>query len=669
MGYKFTQYSYKTGVDVSVVQSTGTSKVDVMSQDATTRELNSVKRALNKSASALVELQNGIITPVGNFQTDSSVAYVKNVPEIALPYAELKKVGGRTVKTGGSNNLLPYPYSETTLTRDGISFFDNGDGSISIDGTAEDSVVFVLASGGMSFGSQDLSCKGTFAGANGYVISNPSSNVTFAYYAETGECLLTIAEGTTVIQETVYPMVNAGTSPLEWEPYSAGTLRSALVTEVESVGENVFGGIALSNRIKEVNPNATVDTSAKTVSYYAGGISDKVLFTSFKPNTRYTFIWKGYADAKFLNLIVIYTDGTRGDLNKFAESNKVGTIRFVSDASKSIRSLNGIWYDGSTTLYYDECGIFEGDVQIQDFKPYFNHTLPIPVEVRGSMNIWDEEWYLASLIETSGEFYATSDGHVCSKNYIAVLPNTKYYKNILCWVAFYGKNKEFISANSLATGVLTTPSNCYFLKFQTISSDYGLVYKNDIMINAGTTALPYEPYSTETGLDGYGLGVSDTVYSYIDLEKKQFVKKCPMVDLGTLNWEYETPYSRFVGTMPSNYKIPATYEERFALLSAIYATHPSPTGGEYVNMTITGYEGSNQIYINNASYTDVASFKAAMSGVMLIYESATPEVTDISQYFTDDDVDVMKVGAGGTITFKNGYADAVPSEIEYQVGV
>lgn len=550
MGYVFTQYSNKSGVDVSVVQSTGTSTVDVMSQDATTRELNYVKRAINKSASALLELQNGIITPVGSFQTDSSVAYVKDVPENALPRAELKKVGGITKKTGSSTNLLPYPYPSNATTITGITFTDRGDGSIEVSGTAKDYVIYVLASeGSVNFGNSNMSAGISFGAGDNYVLSGGTDHVTIQYLAETRECLLTIAEGVTVDDEVVYPMVNTGMFPETWEPYKAPKLYTAKVTEVESVGANKLGGIALANRIKEVNPNTVIDTSAKTVKYYSGEISDKVLFTNFEPNTQYTLIFKGYANANFLNLVLHYTDGTRGDFDNFAESDKVGTIRFVSDKSKSIKSLNGIWFDGYTTLYYDECGIFEGDVRVQDFKPYFNHTLPIPEAVQA--------------------------------------------------------------------------------------------------------------------LDGYGLGVSDTVYTYIDWEKKQFVKRCPSVDLGTLEWSYGSGLfaSQDLRDIIKKAKDNSTVVN---ILTSKYQI-TSRAGVATIDKSIC-CDPDGDLDVNDSSYTDAETFKQAMSGVMLVYELATPEVTDISQYITDDDVNVMKVGAGGTITFKNGYAEAVPSEIEYQVG-
>lgn len=42
----------------------------------------------------------------------------------------------------GAKNLLPYPYYSTTKTQNGITFTDNGDGTVTVNGTATDGVVF-----------------------------------------------------------------------------------------------------------------------------------------------------------------------------------------------------------------------------------------------------------------------------------------------------------------------------------------------------------------------------------------------------------------------------------------------------------------------------------------------------------------------------------------------
>ena len=54
-----------------------------------------------------------------------------------------------------------------------------------------------------------------------------------------------------------------------------------------------------------------------------------------------------------------------------------------------------------------------------------------------------------------------------------------------------------------------------------------------------------------------------------------------------------------------------------------------------------------------------------MSGVILYYELATPEVTDISDILPEDNY--IGVEGGGTLTFKNEYEYDVPSEVTYQI--
>ena len=614
-----------------------------------------------------------------------SVAYNIDVPADSATYTTVHKIGGMTRKC---TNLLNLPQTiEKTQNAYNCDLFTGSAGLDSPVDVATINTLPYLEAGDYYFNYEMIGA--TVDSVNIVQVNSDGSTATILINTK-GK--FTVQSGTRV-SVRVYTnevvtikniMLNAGSTALPYEPYFEG-LRSAKVTEVESVGVNKLGGIALANRIKEVDSGAVINTVDKTVLYSAGGISGKVLFTSFKPNTQYTFIFKGYSDKKFLNLIVRYTDGTQGDFDKFDESNEVGTIRFVSNKSKSIKSLDGIWFDGNTVLYYDECGIFEGDVQVQDFKPYFKHTLPIPVEVRGSMNLIPYPYDFGTSTTDEGvTFVANSDGSVTVNGtaersiymkiadvsaldggcFISGCPaggSDNTYRiivdeNNVGIASDYGSGAKFSAHNSNTYSVII-----YIPQGSAVSN---LVFKP--MLNEGTTALPYEPYSTEKGLDGYGLGVSDTVYNYIDLEKKQFVKRCASVDMGTLNWDYEILYARFVGTMPSDYKIPTTYEERFALLSAIYATSSSPVSGNYEDMTIIGYDSDNKIYVNNASYTDAASFKSAMSGVMLLYALATPEVIDLSDLISADSF--IGVQGDGTLTFKNAYEYAVPSEVTLYEG-
>lgn len=45
----------------------------------------------------------------------------------------------------GAKNLIPYPYAETTKTQNGVTFTDNGDGTITVNGTASANTLFTIS--------------------------------------------------------------------------------------------------------------------------------------------------------------------------------------------------------------------------------------------------------------------------------------------------------------------------------------------------------------------------------------------------------------------------------------------------------------------------------------------------------------------------------------------
>lgn len=190
---------------------------------------------------------------------------------------------------------------------------------------------------------------------------------------------------------------------------------------------------------------------------------------------------------------------------------------------------------------------------------------------------------------------------------------------------------------------------------------------SDIMLNKGTTAQPYRPYTRNTlpipeavqALDGYGEGVNESVYNYIDYEKKQFVKRVGKVDLGTLTWHTDSD-PRFISSTISDSIIKTS--RRVKMVCALYESKQN--GEAYnVNWDKVIYNAGGSLFVHDHNYTDAATFKAAMSGVMLVYELAEPVIADISDILPADNY--IGVEGGGTLTFKNENSFAVPSEIVY----
>ena len=78
------------------------------------------------------------------FLTDADVKHEKVVPSNACPFALVNKIGGMTYKC---NNLIPFPYVDSAMTRLGITFTPLADGGLKAVGTSEASASFTLATG------------------------------------------------------------------------------------------------------------------------------------------------------------------------------------------------------------------------------------------------------------------------------------------------------------------------------------------------------------------------------------------------------------------------------------------------------------------------------------------------------------------------------------------
>lgn len=189
----------------------------------------------------------GLVTPT----VDSTVAYSKTVPKGVLPNAAVCEVGGMSYRC---ENLIPFPYGDTTVTRNGITWTVNADGSVTANGTATSDSYFNLKkysyddfiklnvgeactlsgypSSGLGKGYiiiQDISYKQDALTEGTATTFTPKYN---SYYMQ-----IKILSGKTVSNLVIRPMLNKGTTALPYQPYFTG-LRDSKVTAVESVGVN-----------------------------------------------------------------------------------------------------------------------------------------------------------------------------------------------------------------------------------------------------------------------------------------------------------------------------------------------------------------------------------------------------------------------------------------------
>ena len=193
---------------------------------------------------------------------------------------------------------------------------------------------------------------------------------------------------TAVKDGTYWIQLEKGSTATDYAPYSNICPISGWTgAEVTRTGKNLFGGLALGNKIVSVvdNPSNTYlgsDDNGDYVTFSAGtALSNKPpIFTDFKPNTRYTFILrmrKEPTTSTATNLYIEYTDGTGASLGSLSGNGELQTLVYTSANNKSIANVHTAFYGGRSYLYYNESGIFEGVLTANDFEPYSGSTYPI----------------------------------------------------------------------------------------------------------------------------------------------------------------------------------------------------------------------------------------------------------------------------------------------------
>lgn len=258
--------------------------------------------------------------------------------------------------------------------------------------------------------------------------------------------------------------------------------------------------------------------------------------------------------------------------------------------------------------------------------------------VTNGFNQWDEEWEAGSYNDDTG-LPIDSNIYIRSKNAIRVFPSTTYYKKGIVRVFYYDISGNYINHTDSSPNVtFTTPANCYYIR---IRISYAAPYQNDICINlswSGYRNGEYEPYwKRETGVDmrklygklnGQGEMVqvfpaggrsAGDVFDLADPVRKEADVRVGSVDLGTLTWTKQGGLY-FQSGVVSDFKSGSdNYGTSKYVPGGYMAPNSMSTAAEKV-----AYRASGMILIKDSAYSDAASFKAAMNGVELVYELATP---------------------------------------------
>lgn len=160
-------------------------------------------------------------------------------------------------------------------------------------------------------------------------------------------------------------------------------------------GKNLCGGEFLLENAKTHLPDGITDLIDNTFTFSintaavvdVGGFNGS-LYNKFKENTEYT-IYISFSKSGTngtTNIRAYYSDGTYSAISLSAVTpGEKNIIIFTTPANKTFAGLRKYSGYGTTTLYYDECGIFEGTLTSEDFEAFtgVKTTVNFPSSIYG----------------------------------------------------------------------------------------------------------------------------------------------------------------------------------------------------------------------------------------------------------------------------------------------
>lgn len=242
-----------------------------------------------------------------------------------------------------------------------------------------------------------------------------------------------------------------------------------------------------------------------------------------------------------------------------------------------------------------------------------------------SPNIWDEEWEVGGIDPNSGDNIVVGN-MIRSTNYNHCTPGTKLKftcpSGMSNWLIFYDSDKVLCGKKGFpATSLTDVPDDAVFFRFS-MSGSYGTTYHNDICINISDASIngtywPHNPFKD---------GMKRAGSAYDETTEKVATRRLGVVDLGTLNWYYNATNQFFF--MTNGYIFPTgQFARRGSYLQTRYQPNNiSPTQLIDKEITNSNYASDTaSLIIKDSAYTSAEDFKAAMAGVLLYYELATPQ--------------------------------------------
>lgn len=474
-------------------------------------------------------------------------------------YKNVTLLGNSYQPTYTGKNLLPYPYVETTHIEDGITFTDNGDGTITANGTATGDAVFLLLETVLTdMPSARYVYSGCPAGGSAdtyyMLVTNTGhqdigNGVTPANTDRIYRVRIVIKTGTTVNNLVFKPMVESTTDGIKtaYEPYTGGLAgpSPAVPIEVQSLGEktkNLFNIKAIKTKtIKLENDGKTITLPINLANGYT--------------NTA-TTLQELCPDLKVGDVAVL-SFKTTSKLNNFIHLSKP-KITWYSTSSKTITQD---MLDSDVILYANNNSKGENyNVQITDFQIELGTTRtdyePYGYKIeytKTSKNLVNPDIVEIHTVGSDERLITTSTVKV-KKNTVYVISVDSYSNSSPKWaIKGWDTERKNLTINEAWSGGTSIASvqdvfNSGDYEYITIrawnsNKYYGIDSNTKIQIEEGTTATDYVPYHENSSgviyLDQPLRKVGD-VADYIDLATGTVVR-----NITTLNVTSSINYSLY----------------------------------------------------------------------------------------------------------------------------
>lgn len=425
-----------------------------------------------------------------------------------------------------------------------------------------------------------------------------------------------------------------------WTAKSAGFSVSSGVASItfSTAGDcgvvQLLGGAERYNHKILVRYTVTAITGTWKIGVFRGNTSNPLNSAGLTEDISAT----GYHCAIITLSTALDTSTNTGYYFGFGRASAVGNTLSVKNVTAcDLTLLYGSEIDGMT----DEQILAKFEREFPGYHDFGNKLISNDAESLETVgfNLWDEEWESGKYSLGEG-IKVVDDTCIRSKNAIPCFPSTQYYfkgATTNCYFIFFANDGSYLGESTRivlgADGVFTTPSNAAYLRFWRTSST---TYNHDICISLSDPAKngTYEPYRKTTlqlNLGSFQVRDSQGNVTTItgglksagsvrdEIVGNKYIKRVGSVDLGTLEWGYLSSWDMpFTTPIPSDCKNYTSVSDA-NLVCSKYSTYNT---GTILDKSVTIQ--SNKVRVKDTAYSDAATFKTAMSGVMLYYELATP---------------------------------------------